>query len=391
MLPWPTADAARRLPSASSVSKAFPRADQLDRLQHGIAAAKSEPRLVEQAALGALHREGDSAPGADGVDAELVAPPRRPEDGVAVRDAAEGAEGEQALVLDADAAVAQCVDVFASNRAGHAARASSPVPRTELLRREFGRVLEGAALEIPGRQRAEAVECEKVRRGSKLAVLRGGRSEGSLRQVTAQLGQLGRPGPIAALRSTDGNGFEVLAAEHRSAAAAAGVAAVVRNRRVSNTALAGRSNRRDAEIAAEPSAQLFLGCTDTPRRGDRRRPPASISPSSTTRTEQASARPTMTIASHPQRLPAMANPLLASESLNRSVNGLRLTTANLAEVVSGLPTRGLKAKTSGASGDKRIHGCRALVQQQRCTETAAAQVLPQHLVGERNALCAGNR
>ncbi len=57
------------------------------------------------------------------------------------------------------------------------------------------------------------------------------------------------------------------------------------------------------------------------------------------------------MASQPQRLPASAKPLLASESLNRSVRGLRLTTANLADVVSGLPTSGLKAKTSGASGD----------------------------------------
>ena len=63
------------------------------------------------------------------------------------------------------------------------------------------------------------------------------------------------------------------------------------------------------------------------------------------------ARPTMTMASQPQRLPARAKPLLASESLKRSVSGLRLTTANLAEVVSGLPTSGLKAKMSGASGE----------------------------------------
>ena len=58
----------------------------------------------------------------------------------------------------------------------------------------------------------------------------------------------------------------------------------------------------------------------------------------------------MTMASQPARLPAMAKPLLASESLKRPVSGLRLTTANLAEVVRGLPTSGLNAKMSGASG-----------------------------------------
>ena len=73
-------------------------------------------------------------------------------------------------------------------------------------------------------------------------------------------------------------------------------------------------------------------------------------PSSTISTESSGARPTMTIASPPDRLPAIAKALLASESLMRSVSGLLLTTANLAEVVSGLPTRGLKEKTSGASG-----------------------------------------
>src|SRR2546422_638032 len=113
----PPADGGRGAATTLSqqVPQPFPRADQLDRLQHGIAAAKSEPRFVEESALDTLHREGDGAPGADGVDAELVAPPRRAEDGVAVRDAAERAEGEQTLVLDANAAVAQRVDVFASD------------------------------------------------------------------------------------------------------------------------------------------------------------------------------------------------------------------------------------------------------------------------------------
>ena len=39
----------------------------------------------------------------------------------------------------------------------------------------------------------------------------------------------------------------------------------------------------------------------------------------------------------------------ANESLIRSVSGDLETTANFADVVSGLPTSGLKQKTSGAS------------------------------------------
>ena len=57
----------------------------------------------------------------------------------------------------------------------------------------------------------------------------------------------------------------------------------------------------------------------------------------------------MTIASHPHFFAAMANPLLAKESLMRSVSGLLLTTANFADVVRGLPTRGLKTNANAAS------------------------------------------
>ena len=91
-----------------------------------------------------------------------------------------------------------------------------------------------------------------------------------------------------------------------------------------------------------------------PRSVLRRLEPRRLSPSSIDQHRHEhrarGARPMTTIASQPQRLPAIAKPLLASESLKRPVSGLLLTTANLAEVVSGLPTSGLNAKTSGASG-----------------------------------------
>ena len=67
--------------------------------QHGVAAAERQPGLVEQAALDAFHREGDRAAGADGVDAELVAALRRAQHRVAIADAAQRAEREQALVF----------------------------------------------------------------------------------------------------------------------------------------------------------------------------------------------------------------------------------------------------------------------------------------------------
>ena len=94
----------------------------------------------------------------------------------------------------------------------------------------------------------------------------------------------------------------------------------------------------------------------------------------------------MTMASQPQRLPAIAKPLLASESLMRSVSGLLLTTANLADVVSGLPTSGLKAKMSGASGASGSAVGAAFVEQQPRAQAAAAEELAQHRLGQRHAL-----
>jgi hypothetical protein len=90
-----------------------------------------------------------------------------------------------------------------------------------------------------------------------------------------------------------------------------------------------------------------------------------------TSTDKVGARPTRTIASQPDRLPARAKPLLASESLKRSVSGLRLTTANLADVVR-LPTSGLNASTSRCGGGQRFSDRATLVEQQPCAQAAAA-------------------
>ena len=59
----------------------------------------------------------------------------------------------------------------------------------------------------------------------------------------------------------------------------------------------------------------------------------------------------MTIASEPVFFPEMAKLLLAKESLNRIVSGLLQTTANFADVVSGLETKGLKTKAINACSE----------------------------------------
>src|SRR5438445_12052828 len=60
--------------------------------------------------------------------------------------------------------------------------------------------------------------------------------------------------------------------------------------------------------------------------------------------------PTRTMASQPAFFAPMAKCDDDRASFNRSVNGDLATTANLADVVNGVPTSGLKQKTSGASG-----------------------------------------
>ena len=84
-------DRLRRAAAAfrQQIADALPTTDQIDGAQQRSAVAEDEPRLIEQAALDALHGEGDRAAGADRVDAELVAALRRAQDGVAVADAAE--------------------------------------------------------------------------------------------------------------------------------------------------------------------------------------------------------------------------------------------------------------------------------------------------------------
>ncbi len=73
-------------------------------------------------------------------------------------------------------------------------------------------------------------------------------------------------------------------------------------------------------------------------------------PSSMTSTDGAAQAPVSTTASQPARLADRAKCDEDSASLRRSVSGDLATTANLALVVSGVPTSGLRQKMSGASG-----------------------------------------
>src|SRR5262245_39805831 len=64
--------------------------------------------------------------------------------------------------------------------------------------------------------------------------------------------------PRASLSAVNGNGLDVLCTQNRAAAAAAGMPPVVRDRRVANLPLAGRTNGGDAVFGSEPSTQSLF-------------------------------------------------------------------------------------------------------------------------------------
>ena len=159
----------------------------------------------------------------------------------------------------------------------------------------------------------------------------------------------GRVGRRDLGRGRHRDGLEALGAEHRAEPAAAGVAAVVADRRVAHAALAGRADRGDPQARPSALAQpgLGVGGRQAPEVGGRLEPrPVAVDEQHRRRV----ARAATTIASKPVRLPAMAKWLDASASLSSPVSGDLATTANLADVVSGVPTSGEKQKASGASG-----------------------------------------
>ena len=353
--------AARREPSREQLAQALrARADRVERPQQRRAVAEPQPRLVDQPALGALHRPRDGAAGRDRVDAQLVAAGAGGEHVVGVGHAAQRAEGEHVLVLHPLAAAALAgVDVLAADRAGRAAVAGHPAQLVQLLGRQLGAPSKVAAVKLRVGSVRDRVERQQVGQRAQLAVLRGRRAEAARAQVLGRGQHRRRVGHGHLGAGLDQHGLDVLGPEHRAEPAAAGMAAVVADRRVPDTALAGRADRRRAPAAAEPLPQ-------PPPRPRRRGSPAS-SGAGSSRTPSPSIEQHRqlrrrgrgsTIASCPVSLPAMANWLDASASVSSPVSGDLATTANFALVVSGVPTSGENTNASGASGpaDRRRGG-----------------------------------
>ena len=206
-------------------------------------------------------------------------------------------------------------------------------------------------LEVARRQGVEAVEGEQVGDRPQLAVLLGRRAERARRESLGgrERPPAGRPtGTVR--RRAHGHRLDALRPEHRAQAAPPGVAAVVAERGERDQPLAGRADRRDLPRRAEPLAQPVLGLGGR----EPQRSPAGIDPHAgpVAVDEETEARRTRRRRDRVDPGPLGGDgEMLTRTARRRAARSAGFaTTANLAEVVSGVPTSGEKTKASGASG-----------------------------------------
>jgi len=241
-------------------TEALTGAELVQRPQQGVAVAEAQPRRVQQAALGGLHRPGDGAAGRDGVDAELVAPGAGGQDRIGVGHPAQRPERADALVLHPHrGAASRLVQVLAADRARGAGGPRHAPRLRQLLRSEPLGAVEGRRGEVAGRQRRQGVEGQDVAHRPELPVALGRPPQRPGPQVAGCLEHpvdVGRGGPV---RTAHGARLDPLAAQDRPQTAAPRVPAVVRDRGVRDPPLAGGPDRRDLPAMALPVAQRLLG------------------------------------------------------------------------------------------------------------------------------------
>ena len=235
-------------------------ADQVQGAQQRGTIAEAEPRRVDQAALGALHRPRDGAARRDRVQAQLVAAGAGGEHVVRVRHPAQRTEREHVLVLHALGAAALAgVDVLAADRARRARVARHPPQLVQLLGGEAVRPVEGRGREVAGGQRGYGVEGEQVGQRAQLAVLRRGGAEAACPQILGRREHGVRIGDAHPRGRPDEDGLDVLGPEHGPEPAAARVATVVADRGVADVPLPRGPDGRGLPPAPEPLPHGRLG------------------------------------------------------------------------------------------------------------------------------------
>jgi len=106
------------------VAQTLARADHVDGTQQSVAAPEPEPWLIQPFAFDALHRKRDGSARADRVKTKFIAALGRSQHRVAIANAAQRSQREQALILHADSGLSIPVNMLATNRASHAALSS---------------------------------------------------------------------------------------------------------------------------------------------------------------------------------------------------------------------------------------------------------------------------
>ena len=105
---------------SEQVTQTLAARDLIQKREQDIAPAKAQLRLRDQPFLGTFHGKGDGGAGGNRVQTQLIATPRGFQDDVGIADAAERAEREQALVLEAHLAAGRLVNMLAADGARRA-------------------------------------------------------------------------------------------------------------------------------------------------------------------------------------------------------------------------------------------------------------------------------
>ena len=161
-------------------------------------------------------------------------------------------------------------------------RAAGALRRTPLQQRLAAdplRALEPRSAEVAGRESAQSVEGQQVRRRAHQAILRGRRPQAALRELPARRFQRLRISHRhAAPAGCQGNRLHPLRAQHRADPAAARMPAVIAHRRQRAPRLPSQTDRRNAPPRPGLSPQRFvhLGSAEPEQRRRQLQPWAAL-------------------------------------------------------------------------------------------------------------------
>jgi hypothetical protein len=245
-----------------------PFADQLQRAEEAYPVAEARPlrgiTRERDTTLYTFHCPGDGAASADGIHPVVIAKCGCAEDNIRVLNAAEGSEGEERLVLQADRdlwpGIGGAEVMLAADGAGGTGLAVSALVKGEAFTSERLGGGETAGLEVACWEHTKPAEEGEVRNCAQFAVLGSLRPEAPCGKPpgggchTGWIGN-GRESSCAAHR----NRFEALSPEDCTRAGSTSEPAIVHYGSVADESLAGAADGGDADISPEFGAERGSG------------------------------------------------------------------------------------------------------------------------------------